>query len=179
MAVILQQEFQGQGYRFKTGRLPKFVLQIAGLFSYTARTAAKGVGKVLTYDTDRMRSVLGINPIPLEQTLVEMGYSLIDYGLVERKPGYKGRVSSGGEKAKEPADKEGKDATEEEEKKDSKEETQPAVAEAETKPPVEPSGEEKKDEAVSETNEGEQNEAAKEAGEEQKDAPGEGEGQGE
>ena len=96
MALLLQQEFQGQGYRVKTGRLPKFVMWIAGIFDPTARTAAKNIGKVVTYKTDRMQSVLGISPIPLQQTLIEMAHSLIQYGLLERKPGYSGPTSKGG-----------------------------------------------------------------------------------
>ena len=102
VALLLQQEFQGQGYRIKTGRLPKFVMWIAGIFDPTARTAVKNIGKVVTYKTDRMQSVLGISPIPLQQTLIEMAHSLIQYGLVERKPGYSGPASKGG--AEKPAE---------------------------------------------------------------------------
>jgi hypothetical protein len=37
-----------------------------------------------------MRSILGINPIPSEQTVIEMAYSLIELGVVPRKPQYHG-----------------------------------------------------------------------------------------
>ena len=182
MAVILKEEFEGQGYRIKTGRLPKFVLWIAGIFDSTARSAARSVGKVLTYNTDRMQSVLGINPIPLEQTLIDMGYSLIEYGLVQRKPGYRGTPSGGEGAAEKSVDNQGQCASGGEDKMDPKEEAQPsgegasgeedqAIAEGEVKPSVdEPSGEK---EAVSEPNEG----GESKTDEEEQDEAGKGEGQ--
>lgn len=152
IALILQQEFQSQGYRIKTGRLPKFLMWIAGIFDATARSSVKNIGKVVTYRTDRMRSVLGINPIPMEQTLIEMAHSLIQYGLVQRKPGYSGAPSERG--AGQPVDSQDQHASEGKDKVDQKEEAQPSGegasgedGQATAKGEVKPSTEEPKEEA--------------------------------
>ena len=43
---------------------------------------------------ERMKNVLGItDPIPLEQSLLDMSYSMIEAGIIKRTSGYKGPPS--------------------------------------------------------------------------------------
>ena len=37
-----------------------------------------------------MRNLLGIEPIPLKKTLIDMGYSVIEHGRVKKTAQYKG-----------------------------------------------------------------------------------------
>ena len=71
-ADIIAKEFKPYGY--ETASLGEPVLE-AGMFKS---------------DNTRMREVLGIKPIPIEDTFIEMAYNLIETGKVEKKPGYKG-----------------------------------------------------------------------------------------
>ena len=38
-----------------------------------------------TYDNSRLINVLGIQPRPLNSTLIDMAYSLIERGIIEKK----------------------------------------------------------------------------------------------
>jgi nucleoside-diphosphate-sugar epimerase len=90
MAHQLKAEFEGQGYKVKTGKLPKPIVWLSSLFDESAKKVYPSLNKVLTYNVEPMRSILGINPIPSEQTVIEMAYSLIELGVVPRKPQYHG-----------------------------------------------------------------------------------------
>ena len=65
MAQMLEDEFGGQGY------------------SVTKRVEPPNE-KPPRYDTTRMRKVLGITPIPIRQSLVDMAYRLIEMGQLPK-----------------------------------------------------------------------------------------------
>ena len=99
VAEIIQKEFDPQGYKIKTRKLPKFLLWLGSIFDSSAKKILPVVGKQLTYDTTPMKTVLGIESIDQQKMLIDMAYSLIEYGFVEKKPGYqpqgeKGKVES-------------------------------------------------------------------------------------
>jgi len=41
-----------------------------------------------------MKDVLGVNPLPLQDTIIDMAYSLIEAGLVKKSKKYKVRLQS-------------------------------------------------------------------------------------
>ena len=90
VAQQLKAEFESQGYKIKTGKLPKPVMWLSKFFNDGARAIYPSLDHVLTYDVEPMRSILGINPLPSEQTIMEMAYSLIELGVVPRASHYRG-----------------------------------------------------------------------------------------
>ncbi|MCB2178553.1 aldehyde reductase [bacterium] len=81
---ILDAHFKPQGFRIPTRTLPTWVVRLAGLFNPVIRDNAKGVGEDPIFDTTRIRTVLNWTPLPAEQTLVEMGESLIAHGVIQK-----------------------------------------------------------------------------------------------
>ena len=84
-AKILRDEFQPQGYTIPSEELPKSV-EIPEL--------APMLGKVVQYNNERMVKVLGIRPRPIEDSLIDTCYSLIDLGLAEKTSEYLGHPST-------------------------------------------------------------------------------------
>jgi nucleoside-diphosphate-sugar epimerase len=81
---ILAGHFNPLGYRVPRLVLPGWFLQIYALFDEKVRETASGVGKDPSFDNRATRKVLNWLPIPLEQTIIEMGESMIHYGVVEQ-----------------------------------------------------------------------------------------------
>ena len=84
-AKNIQEEFQPQGYTVPSQELPKSV-EIPELQSM--------LGKSVQYNNERMVKVLGIQPRPVEDSIVDTCYSLIDFGIAEKTPGYLGHPST-------------------------------------------------------------------------------------
>ena len=84
-AKILRDEFQPQGYTIPSEEVPKSV-EIPELKALLGRSAH--------YNNERMVKALGIQPRPVEQSLIDTCYSLIDLGLAEKTPGYLGHPST-------------------------------------------------------------------------------------
>lgn len=91
---ILDKEFGPMGYEIKTTPAPKWVMwlmswfvpEIAGLWPMIDKQR-------IHFDNTRSREILQLDYVPAEQTIVDGGYSLIEHGLVAKKPGYKSRKS--------------------------------------------------------------------------------------
>ncbi|XP_077988278.1 uncharacterized protein LOC144442779 [Glandiceps talaboti] len=90
MALVLQKEFKSQGYNVPTFVAPKFGLQIYALFDGTIKYILPGLGKISRFDNTRMKDILGIQPVSMEKSFVDMGYSLIELGVVPKKSKYRG-----------------------------------------------------------------------------------------
>ena len=84
-AKILRDEFQPQGYSIPSEELPKSV-EIPELKPW--------LGKVMQYNNERMVKVLGIQPRPVKDSLIDTCYSLIDFGLAEKTVEYLGHPST-------------------------------------------------------------------------------------
>ena len=84
-AKIIREEFQPQGYNIPSEELPKSV-EIPELKPM--------LGKVVQYNNERMVKVLGIQPRPIDNSLVDTCYSLIDLGLTEKTSEYLGHPST-------------------------------------------------------------------------------------
>ncbi|XP_065902382.1 uncharacterized protein [Dysidea avara] len=105
LCQMVNKEFGPQGYKAGTMKIPKFVAWVMSKFSGEMSLIYPGIGKRLTYVNDRMVNVLGIQPRDTEQSVIETGYSLIEFGLVKKTPKYYG--PGGKPEAKQGDDKEG------------------------------------------------------------------------
>ncbi|MBN2045572.1 MAG: aldehyde reductase [Anaerolineales bacterium] len=85
VAEILSNHFRPQGYRIPRIQFPDWFVRLYSLVDKRARLVVKSVGKDTAYDISQTQEVLEWNPIPLKQTIIEMGESLIEFGLINRK----------------------------------------------------------------------------------------------
>ena len=84
IAKILAAEFAPLGYRIPTRDLPYWLLWIAGRFDRTVRMTLGYIGRKEEVSNERLVRVLGMKLRPLKDTLVDMGHSLIENGVVPR-----------------------------------------------------------------------------------------------
>lgn len=89
IGLIVQEEFKPLGYNPPTSTLPKFLIVMASWFDKSLKTILPGINKVAKYDNSRMRTVLGIEPIEGKKSIVDMCYSLIEGGHVDKTEKYK------------------------------------------------------------------------------------------
>ncbi len=82
MAKILADEFNPRGYRVPTGRLPYPVMWLAARFDKALRLALQYVGRKEEVSCAKAVHELGWAMRPIDRTLRETGYSLIEHGLV-------------------------------------------------------------------------------------------------
>jgi dihydroflavonol-4-reductase len=81
-AKVLQRNFSGRGYRIPTHVLPDVLVRLYALFMPKMRGVAEALGWRYGYSTAAARFVLGWQPRPCEQTIIEMAESMIQQGLV-------------------------------------------------------------------------------------------------
>jgi dihydroflavonol-4-reductase len=89
IARVLAEEFAAFGYRVPTRTIPYWLLWVVGRFDPTVRMTLGYIGRRELVSHERAHNILGWSPRPLRETLVDMGHSLIEQGVVPRKPGYK------------------------------------------------------------------------------------------
>eukprot|EP00347_Sterkiella_histriomuscorum_P005232 403357386 len=83
---VLAQEFNKQGYRVPTRRLGRCMLRLAACFDPSVRMIIHLVDAQILGRNDISRQELGIKyNIPIQASLIEMGYSLIEKGIVQDK----------------------------------------------------------------------------------------------
>ena len=46
------------------------------------------LGKNLLYSNEQMVNELGIQPRPVEESIIDTCYSLVDFGIAKKTPGY-------------------------------------------------------------------------------------------
>ncbi|XP_071839331.1 uncharacterized protein [Apostichopus japonicus] len=90
---ILSDEFYPQGYSIYTRIAPRFLISLMSLFDNTAKTMNIIWGVICEYDNTKLKTELGIKPRDTRKGVVDMAYSLIDNGYIEKKAQYKGRSS--------------------------------------------------------------------------------------
>ena len=81
IAKVINDEFQSQGYTIPTQVLPK---------SVDIPDMKRMLGKRVLYNNERMVKVLGIQPRAVKESIIDTCYSLIELGLAEKTPGYRG-----------------------------------------------------------------------------------------
>ena len=88
IARVLADEFGPYGYRVPTRNLPYWLLWVVGRFDRTIRMTLGYIGRRELVSHERAHNLLGWSPRPLRDTLVDMGHSLIELGIVPRQPAY-------------------------------------------------------------------------------------------
>jgi len=91
---ILDDEFRHQGYTIPMREAPYLLLKVRSYFNKNLNSIVADYGKEFKVDTNRMINVLGMNPIDLHRTILDMGYSLIERGLVKKSAQYKSPYKS-------------------------------------------------------------------------------------
>jgi dihydroflavonol-4-reductase len=81
-AKILRDNLSGRGYRIPTRVLPDVLVRLYAFFNPKTRGVAEALGWRYGVSTETARSVLGWQPRPYEQTIIEMAESIIQQGLV-------------------------------------------------------------------------------------------------
>ena len=90
LALLLGAEFSPQGYNPPTMELPNFIVKMASWFDKSLRLITPSLGNYAQFDNTRMRSVLGISPREMKNTICDMAYSMIEAGHVKKTELYKG-----------------------------------------------------------------------------------------
>ena len=88
MANLVFAEFNPLGYKTCTMPLPDFAVWFAKWFNNGAKWMYPALGKHLHYNTENMKTVLGITPRPVKETIIDMCYSMIEMGLIGKTPEY-------------------------------------------------------------------------------------------
>ena len=91
MADVIEKEFKPQGYNIPKTLAWNFLIKITALFDATAKTLVPVLGLRQIFDNSRLKNVLGITPYPVEQSVLEVCYSLIETGRVKKTNNYRGR----------------------------------------------------------------------------------------
>ena len=74
--------FEPLGYRIPTMRFPEWFVRLYALVDSNARRVSDELNKEIRFDTTRIREILGWEPRPLETSILEMGESMIEHGVV-------------------------------------------------------------------------------------------------
>ena len=92
-AQILADEFSRFGYDVPTKRASYMYLWFNSIFDKQCRKWLTMVNKDFKLDNTRMKTVLGVKPRSVNTTLIDMGYSMIDTGLVKKPINYTARAT--------------------------------------------------------------------------------------
>ena len=90
-ARILSEEFSKYGYDVPTKKASYISLWLSGRFDPKKRRLLTTLNREFKLDNTRMKKVLGIIPRSTATTLIDMGYSMIDKGVVKKMPNYGSR----------------------------------------------------------------------------------------
>ena len=71
--------------------LSQYLLHYTGRFDPKKRRLLTTLNREFKLDNTRMRKVLGVIPRSTATTLIDMGYSMIDKGVVKKMPNYGSR----------------------------------------------------------------------------------------
>ncbi|VDL65433.1 unnamed protein product [Nippostrongylus brasiliensis] len=90
IARILRKEFGPQGFRVPRHQVSYPVLWLYSFFDQEAAACLHRVGHTIRFDNSKAKQLLGIEFRDPAESMVEMGYSLIERGIVKKRPGYTG-----------------------------------------------------------------------------------------
>ena len=90
IAKILSSEFRPQGYDIPMRTAPYALVWLLSWFDKTIQMVLPSIGKDTKLDNTRMREVLGVEPRKIEDTYIDMVYSMIENGMIKKTKDYKG-----------------------------------------------------------------------------------------
>ena len=94
MARICEEEFGSHGYIIATSEAPDWLVRSIGWFVPGSHFFTCGLGEITHYDNRRMRRLLGMTPIDVRRSVIDMCYSLIERGFVPKTKQYTGPASN-------------------------------------------------------------------------------------
>ena len=96
LADVIRAEFEPQGYSIASRMLPKGIVWALKFVSAKMKWLYRQISLTLRTDCSKARNELGIDVSArdINQSIIDGCYSLIERGLVDRKPGYKGAALS-------------------------------------------------------------------------------------
>lgn len=81
-ATILHRAVRGRGYRVPTRILPDILVRLIAVFIPKIRNVSEALNWNYTLSTEQARSMLGWQPRPYEQTIIDMAESLIEHKVM-------------------------------------------------------------------------------------------------
>ncbi|KAK3778365.1 hypothetical protein RRG08_060046, partial [Elysia crispata] len=90
IAELLDVEFGPQGYHIPKSQELGIVTTLSSWFDHSIKENKLVASQPMVIDNSRMRTVLGMEPIDLKTSIVDMAYSLIENGFVKKTDKYKG-----------------------------------------------------------------------------------------
>ena len=90
MAFLLDAEFRPLGYNPPSAELPNFIVKMGSWFDKSLCLITPALGKYAQFDTTRMKSVLGITPREMKNSICDMAYSMIEAGHIKKTAKYTG-----------------------------------------------------------------------------------------
>ncbi|KAH9366324.1 hypothetical protein HPB48_006224 [Haemaphysalis longicornis] len=88
IAMILREELSGQGYCITSLTAPDIGVWLAGCVDKSAKMLYPRVGKVYKFSNRRMREVLGVEPRPIRDTVLDTAHGLIQAGAIQETSKY-------------------------------------------------------------------------------------------
>jgi hypothetical protein len=89
LCTILKKEFGPMGYQISTHLASKWVVWLLSWVSADIADMYPFLFNIsIIFDSSRSQEILGLEYTPVDQMIVDGGYSLIEQGVVEKKPGY-------------------------------------------------------------------------------------------
>lgn len=85
IAQILDKEFRQYGYKIPSRVVGKWPIWFVSLFNKQVRSALDRVGIYYKYDNSKSLNELGLQYTPIEKSIIDMAYSLIETGRVPDK----------------------------------------------------------------------------------------------
>ena len=90
IAEVINAEFGPQGYKIPLFVAPKPMTWVLKFFNSTLKQMYPNLGLVMLLSNDKLKRELGIQPTDVNTTIIDSCYSLIEKGIVPKKPGYRG-----------------------------------------------------------------------------------------
>jgi len=82
LALILQKHFADRGYNVPTRQIPDPLVRLLAMINPKVRIVVPELGWDYTVSTERIKRVLGWQPRPLTETIVDQAESMVQLGLV-------------------------------------------------------------------------------------------------
>ena len=90
IAEVIDAEFGPQGYKIPLFVAPKPMTWVIKFFNSTLKQIYPSLGRVMLLNNDKLKRELSIQPHDVNTTVIDSCYSLIEKGIVPKKPGYRG-----------------------------------------------------------------------------------------
>lgn len=83
IAKILSKEFKPKGYKIPTLVIPHFMVKLFSIFDKKTRSILNELGIKRELKNDQMKNILGIDPIPAEESVLSTARALIEMGVIK------------------------------------------------------------------------------------------------